>query len=266
MVHLLEAGIERERPGARLRVVGDLGAVGGIGFAAILPDEDFAPPVVVLPRDVERHSDLLEIARGVALDDRLGGGDQLVERLRRLVGIETRLLEQVLVVEQRHAAHGRRQAVILPATLHRRNDREEVALDLGILEDGFRQRLHELAGDEGVEPAVEELHHLGSSAGGLGRDQPRLVVGIGEGHLLDGDVRIRGLELLDQLGHRLDTGVEDVLPILDLDRLGAPRSNAENSEGHDRSQKRPARDFCKAHLDILPSITVCQCIMQALAC
>jgi hypothetical protein len=50
-------------------------------------------------------------------------------------------------------------------------------------------------------------------------DDPCLVVGVGEGRLLDGDVRVGLLEIGDQLVHRLDAGVEHILPVFDLNGL-----------------------------------------------
>jgi hypothetical protein len=155
---------------------------------------------------------------GIPLHGLLRGGDVFVEGLRRLVGIQPRLLEKLLVVEQGERAHGGRQAVILAVALHGLDDREILLLDHLRREGVLRQGLHELGGDEVVEPAVEELDHVGPLPRRDRRGDLGLVVRIREGGVLDRDARVRGLEALDELVHGLDAGVEHVLPVLDLDR------------------------------------------------
>ncbi|MNY62613.1 hypothetical protein D3C86_1994590 [compost metagenome] len=97
-------------------------------------------------------------------------------------------------------------------------------------EDLRRQRLHQLAGRELVEPAIEQLHDIGTVAGHVGGNDAGLVVGIGEGRVLDRDVGIGLLEILDQLVHRLDAGLEHILPIFDFHRL----CGVERHEAHSR--------------------------------
>ena len=92
-----------------------------------------------------------------------------------------------------------------------------------------------LADDEVVEPAVEELHDVRALAGRNGGGDLRLVVGIREGRVLDRDARIGRLEALDQLIHRLDAGVEHVLPVLDLDGLRRP-GREQADAGHEAEQ------------------------------
>ena len=147
--------------------------------------------------------------------------DQLVERWRRLRGVEPGLLEQLLVPEQRQRAHGGRHRVVLAVDLHLLHDREELALDLGGTEQLGRQRLQELRLQVVLQPAVEELHHVGPLPGGDRRGDLQPEVVVGDVGVLDLDAGIGRLEPLDQLVDRLDALREGVLPVLDLDRLGA---------------------------------------------
>ncbi|MNE07909.1 hypothetical protein D3C80_1005490 [compost metagenome] len=79
-----------------------------------------------------------------------------------------------------------------------------------------RQGLKNAAGHELVEPAIEKLHHIRAIAGHVGGDHARLVVGIGKGDLLDGDIRIFRLEVGDELIHRLYACLENILPVFDF--------------------------------------------------
>ena len=134
-------------------------------------------------------------------------------------GVDTGLFHQAFVVEQRQRAHGGGQRPVLVALLHRLHHREELLVDLGGREDIRRQRLDQLGLDVVVQPAVEQLHHVRPFArrdrgGDLGA-----VVGIGEMGHRDRDIRVCRLEVLDQLLHRRHARIEEVLPVLDLDRV-----------------------------------------------
>ena len=225
-------------------VVGDALPVGRVRLAAHLADQHLAQPVVVLEPHVEREAGLEEVAAGVALGQLLGHVEQLVERLGRLRRVEAGLGEQLLVPEQGQRAHGGGDGVVAPVHLHLLHQREEVALDLGGVEELGRQGLEELRLQVVVEPAVEELDHVGPLAGrDRGGDlQPEVVVRhVGVLHLDPGVLR---LEALDELVDRLDALGERVLPVLDLDGLG-PRG-ARERERHGESDHQARADLHRA--------------------
>ncbi|MNK89688.1 hypothetical protein D3C87_1097040 [compost metagenome] len=95
----LQAGVEFQGLNARLAVIGDLPVVVGIGLTAILANEDFTPPLVVLAAHVECGPGNGEVSGGVVLGDLFRGSDEFIERLRRIGSVQTRLGEELLVVE-----------------------------------------------------------------------------------------------------------------------------------------------------------------------
>jgi hypothetical protein len=198
--------------------------------------------MVVLRGHARREAHLRDVSGAVDLGHGLRRGDEFVERLGRRG--DAGLLHEAFVVEERERAHGGRQRPVLVALLHGLHHREELGVDLGGREDVGRQRLDQVRRHIVVEPAVEELHHVRSLARGDGRGDLRAVVRVGEVGHLDGDVRIGGLELLDQLLHRGDAGVEEVLPVFDLHRVGG---RAEKCGDAGRGGERQCPHFAESH-------------------
>ena len=155
----------------------------------------------------------------------LGDVEQLVEGLRRLRRIEARPPEELLVPEEGERAHRGGHGVVLAVHLHllRRAGRSPARSRPG--KQLRRQGLEELRLQVVLEPAVEELHHVGPLPGrDRGGDlQPEVVVrDVG---VLDLDGGIRRLEALDELVDRLDALGEGVLPVLDLHGLRGGRAS-----------------------------------------
>ncbi len=224
----LEASIEGKRLFTGGVVVSNLAVIVGIWLTAELAHQNLTPPMLVLSRHIERDAFGQKIAGSVALRRLRGSFDHFIQRLGRIVRVEASVGEELLVIEQGQRAHSSRQTVILIAALHRRNNREEFALNLVMRERVLRQRLQNTASHELVQPAVEKLHHVRALARHLRCDYARLIVVVRERDLLDFDVRIGLLEILDQLVHRLDACLEDILPIFDFDSLsGIDRKGAE---------------------------------------
>ena len=247
LVDALQVGIPVQRLGASLAVVGDLLVVVTVGRPTHLADEHLAPPMIVLTREVQGDALRQKVSSGVVLDRLLGEVEQLVIGLRRLIRVEARVLEKLPVVEERQRTHRRRQAIVFAVALHGGDDRVELFLDHRGREGVLRQRLHELRGNEVVEPSVKQLNDVGALAGGESRGDLRLVVGVGEGRVLDLDVGVCSLEAFDQLVHRLDAGVKHVLPVLDLDSLGL---GARNRPDGDRQTKQHSSDATHGFLPL----------------
>ena len=205
--HLLQEGQGRH---SRVGVEGGLGVVGGQDAAALLPQQRPEVPGGVL-----------------GAGDRVGGAVDVLGRVGELLGRgaevvpgpavgglgDARGLEQLLVVHQRQVVHDRREAdrVAVGRRGLAGRRRELVPLHREVLDlVGDVQRaaggLH-LGG-----PAAEVVGDVRVGAAGEGRGElgQQLVGGRGAGRDVDGDVRVRVVELLGQALQELLGG--DVLP------------------------------------------------------
>src|SRR5690606_5780296 len=152
--------------------------------------------------------------------------------------VEAGGLQLVEVVEQREAAHGGGQPVPDAVDLRGLDERRELLVERGVVEVLLGQRDHVAGALPGGEPAVEELHDVGTLAGGQrGRDLLRVAV-VRERLVPDDDVGVLRLEPLDQPVHGVDASGELALPVGDRP-TGARRPGEQQRDDRDERPLHP---------------------------
>ena len=215
----LQVRVPRESSRAGIVGVGHFAEIVGVGLAAELAHQHFAPPMIILRWNTDRRAGRDQVAAAVVLGHRQRILDHFVEGRGRLSIGCSGLAEQFLVIEQPKASHRRGNRPIALVRLHHLHEVEIFAIHIGRLEIIRRQRLDELRLRVFAHPSEEELHHRRPFACRHGRGGFRPVLRVGEMRVLDLDARIGGFELLDERVDGLDTFLEEILPIIDLDRL-----------------------------------------------
>ena len=218
LVRGFKVGQKLQRLGTGIRSIGYGLAIIRIGLATVKPDQNFAPPVVILAISIDRKADTEIVAVRIRLGQLLGIIDKLVQRFRRTR--QASLGKHVGIPEQGQRAYSRRQTPIFAINLHRANHREELFLNLGMRESRTGKRLDQPAIAIIIQPSVIELNNVRSVTGRHCNSHLFAIIRIREMRVLYRYAGVGCFKTLDQLVYCLNATGIGILPIFDFHRLG----------------------------------------------